>query len=128
MPRMSVRRVLLFLVITSALAFPIAAWADTLTFFSGDLAPSTNAQSSSHQFRYGKGADWVVATRCAKMWYRNNGSSVQYAVIQECDGHMVSATNTSPSTATTWVYCRNVSTATINIACYSCVNNDIGCG
>ena len=114
--------------VAGALLVPSVASADTLRFYGpADLAPGQNAQTLSHQFRYGKYATWVAASRCVKMWYRNNGSSTNYASVTDCQSYLLDTRNTSPAGATTWAYCRNVDTATINIACYTCVNNDVGC-
>jgi hypothetical protein len=111
-----------------ALAVVGVAYATTYIFWNGDIAPSTNKQTSSHQFRYGHGVDWTPDSGCAKEWYRNNGSTVNYDVLSSCNGHLLTGNNTSPSTATTWAYCRNTGTFAINATCYTCVNNDIGCG
>lgn len=107
-----------------ALIVPAGAAASWNLYYGADLAPSTNAQTSSHQQRYTKLLGWVNGANCAKTWYRNNGSIVDYYVVEECDGTLQDNRN---STATAWTYCRNTSGSTINIDCYTCINDSIAC-
>lgn len=119
--RRSVRLVILGAVAIVALAIPASAFASWLIFYSGDIGPAENRQTTAHQQRYGKLMSWVNSNDCAKMWYRNNGSIVDYYAVQECDGVIDDARN---STASAWVYCRNPSPFTINADCYSCINGE----
>lgn len=115
------RRLVATISVAAALALPATALAGWFQFYDGDLNPSTNAQTSSHQLRYDKLMGWVVESRCAKMWYRNNGSAVDYYVVQECDGFI---SDGRQSTDSAWAYCRNVSSYTINADCYTCINDE----
>lgn len=116
------RRTTATIVAGLALALPATASASWLSFYGpADLAPHTNAQTSSHQSRYGKAAFWVVTSKCVKMWFRNDGSIVEYSAITECDGDIWDGRN---STSDAWAYCRNTEGVTINIECYTCINDE----
>lgn len=67
---------------------------------------------------------WVVETRCTKMWYRNQNSSVDYYVLQDCQSTLQ---DNRDSTDAAWTYCKNVSAYTINADCYTCINTPGSC-
>ncbi len=96
--------------------------ADWIEYWVGDVPAQSNKQTASHQTRYDRLMDWQGGG-CLRSWYRNNGSSVEYYTIEQCDGFMSDGRMSSGSA---WTYCRNTNGFTVYASCWTCVNGDCG--